>query len=50
MELGMRSIKNGKLFEDIPARSFCRSAKHALLHVKQGRGWDLQGPPGTGLL
>jgi hypothetical protein len=26
----MRSVKNGKLFEDIPARSFCRSAQHAL--------------------
>jgi len=25
----MQSVKNGKLFEDIPARSFCRSAQHA---------------------
>jgi hypothetical protein len=35
--LGMRSVKNGKLFEDIPARSFCRLAKHALHPVKQVR-------------
>jgi hypothetical protein len=38
MALGMRSVKNGKLFEDIPARSFCRLAQHALRHVKHGRG------------
>jgi hypothetical protein len=35
--LGMRSVKNGKLFEDIPARSFCRLAKHALHPVNQVR-------------
>jgi hypothetical protein len=34
----MRRVKNGKLFEDIPARSFCRSAQHALHTVKRGRG------------
>jgi hypothetical protein len=35
--LGMRSVKNGELFEDIPARSFHRLAKHALQPVKHGR-------------
>ncbi|MFO7911823.1 MAG: hypothetical protein R6V15_06630, partial [Desulfotignum sp.] len=34
---GMRSVKNGKLFEDQPDRSFCRLAKHALHPVKHGR-------------
>jgi hypothetical protein len=63
--LGMRSVKNGKLSEDIPARSFCRLAKHALHPVKQVRrvrptGTARHGslahpvgvscPPGKGLL
>jgi hypothetical protein len=46
----MRSVKNGKLFEDIPARSFCRLAQHALRLVKHGRGVKPAQPLGTGLL
>ncbi len=35
--VGMRSVKNGKLFEDIPARSFCRLVQHALHPVNRDR-------------
>jgi hypothetical protein len=31
----MQSVKNGKLFEDIPARSFCRSAQQNLLPLSR---------------
>ncbi len=40
----MRSVKNGKLYEDIPARSFCRSAQHALPPVQTRQRVR---PPGT---
>jgi hypothetical protein len=46
--LGMRSVKNGKLFEDIPARSFCRLAQHALHPVKHGRRVRPTGTPRHG--
>ena len=42
--VGMGCGKNGKLFEDIPARSFCRSAAHAVDPVKRG---ERVRPPAT---